>query len=297
MSNESAGAAMRHAQEFFVGKRPHQMYVQLWTPRAEAPVKASPIVLIHGGVHTGLCWTTTPDGRSGWAPYLAGVGWPVYVVDWPGVGRSGFAPDYLTMGPTPIVDALLALLEEIGPAILIGHSIGAALSLKLADRMPERVRAIVALTPGPIGNVPFPIPLKAPDAPAYFGATEAQRFFISSERFPVEATEQYLSSLVPMSPSIENSLGDRGRADFRIDRPETVGRIPTLFLAADGDPLATNAVTEPMAKLLSVPHTLVGRDWGLTGFGHMLIIERGTLEIAARVSAWLENHDLDSRHE
>ena len=289
MARESGEAAMRGGQEFFVGKRPHQMYVQLWTPAAGAPAKPSPIVLIHGGVHTGTCWTTTPDGGIGWAPYLASLGWPIYVVDWPGVGRSGFAPDYLTMGPTPIVEALLALLERIGPAMLIGQSIGAALSFKVADRGPERVRAIVALTPGPIANVPFPMALKPSDAPAYFGAEEARRFFITSERFPSEAGEQYLSSLVPMSPSIENSLGDRGRIDFRIDRPETVARIPILFLAADGDPLALNSVTEPMAKLFGVPHTMLGRDWGLTGFGHMLIIERGTLEIAARVSAWLEN--------
>ena len=289
MTGLSASAAMRGGQEFFVGQRPHQMYVQRWTPADGAAARPAPIVLIHGGVHTGVCWTTTPDGNPGWAPYLASLGWPVYVVDWPGVGRSGFAPDYLTMGPTPIVDALLALLERLGPAILVGHSIGAALSFKVADRTAERVRAIVALTPGPIANVPFPIPLKPADAAAYFGADEARRFFITSERFPTEATEQYLSSLVPMSPSIENSLGDRGRDDFRINHPATVGRVPILFLAADGDPLATNAVTEPMAKLFGVAHTLVGRDWGLPGFGHMLIIERGTLDIAARVSAWLED--------
>jgi hypothetical protein len=43
-----------------------------------------------------------------------------------------------------------------------------------------------------------------------------------------------------------------------------------------------------MAKLFGVPQTLLGRDWGLPGFGHMLIIERGTLEIASRVLTWLE---------
>lgn len=288
MTGEAVGAVLRGGQEFFVGKRPHQMYVQLWTP-GSGELKRAPIVLIHGGVHTGVCWTTTPDDKPGWGPHLAGLGWPVFVVDWPGVGRSGFAQDYLTMGSTPIVDALLALLELIGPAILIGHSIGAALSFKVADRMPERVQAIVALTPGPVANVPFPMPLKPPDMPTFFGPDEARRFFITSERFPAETTEQYLNSLVPMSPSIENSLGDRGRDDFRINHPEVVAKIPILFLAADGDPLATNAITEPMAELFGVPQTLLGRDWDLPGFGHMLIIERGTLEVASRVASWLEN--------
>jgi pimeloyl-ACP methyl ester carboxylesterase len=287
MANDPNGPAMRGGREFFVGKRPLQMYVQTWTPAPGTRIKPTPLVLIHGGVHTGVCWSTTPDGAPGWAPFLAGLGWPVYVVDWPGVGRSGSPPDHLTMGP--IVEALLALLERIGPAALIGHSIGAALSFKVADRSPERVLAIAALTPGPIGNVAFPFPLKPLDALVRFGAAEAQRFFITSERFPAEAAEQYLSSLVAMSPSIENALGDRGSKEFRIEQLERVGRIPILFLAADDDPLVTVEVLAPMAKLLGVKLTLVEQDWGLRGFGHMLIIERGTLAIAERVSAWLES--------
>jgi pimeloyl-ACP methyl ester carboxylesterase len=288
MANDPGQSQLSGGREFFVGMRPHQMYVQSWTPPPGAPIKPAPIVLIHGGVHTGVCWSTTPDGAPGWAPFLAGLGWPVYVVDWPGVGRSGSPPDHLTMGPTPIVEALLALLERIGPAALIGHSIGAALSLKTADRNPAAVLAIAALTPGPIGNVAFSFPHKPLDALVRFGPAEAQRFFITSERFPAEAAEQYLSSLVAMSPVIENALGDRGSDEFCLEHLERVAQIPILFLAADDDPLVTVEVLAPMAKLLGVKLTLVERDWGMRGFGHMLIIERGTLAIAERVAAWIE---------
>ena len=67
-----------------------QMYVESWIPReVKHPY---PIVLVHGGGGQGLDWMGTPDGRPGWATYLAQEGYRVYVVDRPGHGRSPFHP-------------------------------------------------------------------------------------------------------------------------------------------------------------------------------------------------------------
>src|SRR5205085_10264838 len=58
-------------------------------------------------------------------------------------------------------DALLALLEKIGPAILLTHSQSGAFGWPVADARPELVKAIVAVEPnGPpfygVENVPAP---------------------------------------------------------------------------------------------------------------------------------------------
>jgi pimeloyl-ACP methyl ester carboxylesterase len=74
--------------EFFVGTTPLQMFVQHWRTRPDVMPQPSPLIMIHGGVHTGTSWVTTPDGRPGWAPLFAEHGYNVYVVDWPGVGRG-----------------------------------------------------------------------------------------------------------------------------------------------------------------------------------------------------------------
>ena len=58
-----------------------QMYVEYQIP--DAPPKY-PIILVHGGSHTGAGWQGTPDGRPGWADFFVRHGWPVYVVDQPG---------------------------------------------------------------------------------------------------------------------------------------------------------------------------------------------------------------------
>jgi pimeloyl-ACP methyl ester carboxylesterase len=49
-----------------------------------------PIILVHGAGLTGASYETTPDGREGWATSFVRMGYPVYVVDAPGRGRSGF---------------------------------------------------------------------------------------------------------------------------------------------------------------------------------------------------------------
>src|SRR5258707_9953697 len=120
--------------EFFVSDA-HPMYVQRWAPISADTSKPSAI-LVHGGAHTGVCWTACPDGRSGWAQHLASKGFAVHVVDWPGVGRSPRDEDFLTCGPGPAIEALTTLLRQIGPALLVGHSLGAALSVKVMETAP-----------------------------------------------------------------------------------------------------------------------------------------------------------------
>jgi pimeloyl-ACP methyl ester carboxylesterase len=84
-----------------------QMYVQYRIPKT---VSGPAIVMVHGSGHTGATYETTPDGREGWSTYFARKGFPVYVVDHSGRGRSGF-------DPTPInrarVESNAALLPDI----------------------------------------------------------------------------------------------------------------------------------------------------------------------------------------
>src|SRR5262249_13748329 len=66
-----------------------QMFVHYRIPKA---VSAPPIVMVHGSGHSGVTFETTPDGREGWATYFVRRGFPVYVVDHAGRGRSAFDP-------------------------------------------------------------------------------------------------------------------------------------------------------------------------------------------------------------
>src|SRR6516162_9161743 len=85
----------------------NQMYVQYRIPKT---VSGPAIVMVHGSGHTGATYETTPDGREGWATYFARKGFPVYVVDHSGRGRSGFNPTVINRARA---EANAALLPDI----------------------------------------------------------------------------------------------------------------------------------------------------------------------------------------
>jgi pimeloyl-ACP methyl ester carboxylesterase len=279
--------AAQGGNDFFVGKPPHQMYVQHLPPAAGTPKRPYPLVLVHGGSHTGVVWLTTPDGRPGWAPYFAERGWPVYVVDWPGVGRSGFAPDFVTMGPTPIVNALIALLDRVGPSAILGWSLGGAITFKVADRVPEKVRAVIGVAATAPSNTTIVRPTRAATAPI-FPDYDARQERTRADRYPRGALEQHLSSMVPLSPSIVNASRAAG-PEFRIDNPEAVRKLPILYIVGEQDTTVTSDRSEPAAKFYGVPLTRLGADWGLPGHGHPMMIEEDNLAIAERIAKWLES--------
>ena len=66
----------------------NQMYVRYMVPQAGD--RNVPLVMVHGATLTGKTWETTPDGRMGWDEYFVRKGYPVYVPDQIGRGRSGF---------------------------------------------------------------------------------------------------------------------------------------------------------------------------------------------------------------
>ena len=82
----------------------NQMYVQYRIPKT---VSGPAIVMVHGSGHTGATYETTPDGREGWATYFARKGFPVYVVDHSGRGRSGFNPTVINRARAESNAALL----------------------------------------------------------------------------------------------------------------------------------------------------------------------------------------------
>lgn len=101
--------------QFIIG----QMYVQFLIPDNVAK-NAVPVINVHGSTHTGAALESTPDGRQGWAPYMARKGISTYTVDQPGRGRSGFdqsvihEAEYLyTIGDTAGGAALLPSIGRI----------------------------------------------------------------------------------------------------------------------------------------------------------------------------------------
>lgn len=66
----------------------NQMYESFMVPQKRKD--SFSFVFIHGMNLSGKTYETTSDGRMGWNEYFVRKGYPVYLVDQVGIGRSGF---------------------------------------------------------------------------------------------------------------------------------------------------------------------------------------------------------------
>jgi pimeloyl-ACP methyl ester carboxylesterase len=130
---------------------------QSWRVREEGPAGAPALVLIHGFSHSLETWDT-------WAQDLS-RDYRVIRFDLPGHGLTGARED----GAYSVADTVAqvaALLDVAAPErfVLGGSSLGGLVSWRYAADHPDRVQALVLVSPGgyPIHGVtdePAPIPL------------------------------------------------------------------------------------------------------------------------------------------
>ncbi|HMQ29270.1 MAG TPA: alpha/beta fold hydrolase [Chloroflexaceae bacterium] len=101
-----------------------------------------PVVLLHGIADSALTWAFTMRG-------LARVG-PVYAIDLPGFGQSGYPPGRRYATIREHVAVVAAFIEAVvgRPALVVGNSMGGWIAGRLAELAPELVRGIVLIDPG-----------------------------------------------------------------------------------------------------------------------------------------------------
>jgi pimeloyl-ACP methyl ester carboxylesterase len=322
----------------------HVFYQLPNVPTRRKKQRRYPIVMIHGSQQTGANFLGTPDGRPGWALYFASHGWPVYVIDQPGRGKSGYFPDaYGAQGPNPnpttvqrmftapelssplqwpqaalhtqwpggpgsgvpgqyaydqffssqvanMPDTLRAyslttravaeLLEQIGPAIIMTHSMTGPLSWLIPQAAPGKVKAIVALEPS--GNSS----LNGDVAPAQACGLTPDGLCLDFTP-PVSSGADLNLTRVPPPDAVHRSCWLQGGAVHTL--PWLDGT-PIVIITGEASYHATyDYCTPDFLDQAGVTNEFVYLPTvGIHGNGHMLMLERNNLEIAEFLRDWLE---------
>jgi pimeloyl-ACP methyl ester carboxylesterase len=231
--------------------------------------------------------------------------------EWPGNGVPGdpiFDAFYATQVPMIADftrqqelnrDALVALLDKIGPAILLTHSQGGAYNWPVADARPALVKAIVAVEPqGPPGhNVDF---IGAPnyftelaEGPRSEGRSAKPKQFglgdVPLTYTPPVSTDSPLSLVQEDHPQ---------RPDFvrcwRQNEPARqlvhLQKIPMLIVTSEASFYATyDHCTAEYLEQAGVHNThLRLEEIGVHGNGHMMMLEKNNQVIAQALLDWLE---------
>jgi pimeloyl-ACP methyl ester carboxylesterase len=276
-------------------------------------VRRAPLVYVHGGAHTGACYIETPDGRIGWAPYLAGRGHDGYVYDWPGRGARTPDESFVQQSLADVARDLATLIEAIGePVAIVAHSMGGVVSWRTAELVRERVAAIVGIAPGPPANLQpaldeaeiaelrtdadryaqLGMPLAHPEtAPIVTPPALIASVWSNSTLFPHAATDAYHATIVPESARSMNERNNIRGCGVAIADPAHFRDLPILIVTGDEDPRHPRATDERIAAYLGADFVWLP-DAGLPGHGHMQMIEHGNLPIADLFDAWLAERGL-----
>ena len=212
--------------------------------------------------------------------------------DGPGKGQRGdpifdqfYASQVQYLGSNPMTqqlirDAASALLDKIGPAIIMTHSQSGAFGWAIADARPKLVKGIVAAEPsGP----PFRNAVFSEEPARLWGMTDIAITYDPPVTDPkqIAVVEQAAAD----GPNLTKCMMQKEPAR----RLPTLAGIPILILAAESSyHAAYDHCTSKYLTQAGVQNTFVRLETvGLRGNGHMLMIEKNNLEIADFIDQWM----------
>jgi pimeloyl-ACP methyl ester carboxylesterase len=188
-------------------------------------------------------------------------------------------------------DAILALLEKIGPAILLTHSQSGAFGWPVADARPDLVKAILAAEP----NGPPFFDVENIASPVWFRDS-------ANQTRPWGITAAPLTYSPPAANASELAIVRQEQAD----RPDlspcwmqkspprqlpNLQKVPTLVVTGEASYHAPyDHCTVKYLEQAGVHTTWIKlADAGIHGNGHMMMLEKNNMEIGAVMSRWLKN--------
>ena len=187
-------------------------------------------------------------------------------------------------------DALIALLDKIGPAILLTHSQSGTFHWPVADARPDLVKAIVAVEPNgpPVHEVLFH------GAPDYFSEDEHTKLSGLGEvplTYSPPVTETSPLEFVRQEKADAPDLVPCWRQKEPARKLPNLMHIPLLILTAEASYHAPyDHCTSQYLEQAGVRHTFIRlADRGIRGNGHMMMLEKNNAEIAALIAEWLED--------
>jgi pimeloyl-ACP methyl ester carboxylesterase len=222
---------------------------------------------------------------------------------WPGSGMAGdpafdqfYASQVESMTDITALERMMreagaALLDRIGPAILLTHSQGGPFGWTIADARPKLTKGILAIEPNgaPVYEVKFV------GAPGWFEDDVVTR--------PWGITRGPLTFAPAARDASELKFARQGKADGpgltrcwlqaspARQLPNLKG-IPILIVTAEASYHAPyDHCTSQFLRQAGVEHDFVRLvDIGIRGNSHMMMLEKNNLEIAQFLREWLEKN-------
>ncbi|PKO04520.1 MAG: hypothetical protein CVU41_16450 [Chloroflexi bacterium HGW-Chloroflexi-3] len=219
-----------------------------------------PVILIHGAGSNHLCWPAEIRRLRDAT---------VYAIDLPGHGKSAGTAHHLVSSYSSAIIDFIARLGH-NRAILVGHSLGAAIALQLALDHPQHIAGLVCISAAASFQIdPTVINLFRLHQTQKKAQELLGRFFV-----PQHGKTNWYPNLIKSLPTVRNSLwyADLRAAEQFDLRGQLSGiTIPTLVLSGEEDPLVPHSNATHLFRQL--PNA---RFKGFPQHGHLLMLEDPT---------------------
>lgn len=281
-----------------------QMYVQFQVPET---VKHIPIVFVHGCCLTSKTWETTPDGRMGWYEYFTRKGFPTYLAEQSGRGRSGFRGTIFNdvkVGEKPLSaqpPVLLATYEFAWSVFRFGPAYGQVwpdeqFPMSHVSQLYKQVVPDLILTEVPSLSAQFSDPITN-------NPTIVNMSRLAHELGGAILVGHSQSSTFPTQAALHDPQGIRAIIQLETGcfdnltagEVKTLSHIPMLIVVGDhfSTPVPPAACVTEMNQIngaggdftfLALPSA------GLHGNSHMFMQDRNNLQVADLIQGWIAQH-------
>jgi pimeloyl-ACP methyl ester carboxylesterase len=244
---------------------------------ARAPARRHPLLLVHG--MNGGSWYL----RS-YLEAAAAAGWNTWAVNLRGHWGSRPVPDLGRVSVLDYVQDVRDCLATLGPAVVLGHSMGGLVAQKVAEA--GGVSAAVFLTSAPprgIMVLSWPVLRRAW---RHAGVVLGNRPFkpspedaaaLIANRLPRETAERLYPQLVP-----ESGRAARELAFGAIAVDPRLVRCPTLVVGAEHDVITPARVQRKIAAKYGATYLEA------IGHAHMLMLEDGWQRPLDAILGWID---------
>jgi pimeloyl-ACP methyl ester carboxylesterase len=188
-------------------------------------------------------------------------------------------------------DALVALIDKIGPSILLTHSQSGAFGWPVADARPDAVKALLQVEPS--GPPFYEIGLEHVGPPEFYRAGNLARPW-GLTAVPL-TFDPPASSPEALSPVRQEAPDGPGLARGWLQREPArrlphLMKMPIVIVTAEASYHAVyDHLTVKFLEQAGVHPTFVQlKDRGIRGNGHMLMLEKNNAEIAKVMLDWLD---------
>lgn len=238
------------------------------------------VLFVHGAWGTSLWW-------ENWMKIWTENNFDCWAIDLR--GRNGSFGD-IDLGSTTLDDYLSDIIEGallIKPQIIIGHSMGALLSLKAAETL--SLGALILISPAPLISLKSVINLKNV-LPVWRSVLRS----VKKEIIPYNQDTSSTTALYGLSDEDKNFIHSRswsesGKALMEIFTGKisvNTGRIamPRLVISGSNDRLVSPLSSFEMASYIKADY------YSINGASHVPFIGNGNFRLAKTILSWLNNY-------